>query len=143
MRRGNAYDSRESLEACEHKSLNRQLGVLVSEPFIHYGRDAIMVDIEWEGITVNTASFGKPVAAEEWSQHALHSTRRVINQLGDVIAELIEHRKRLTNHVEALSTHEAPMSLHIKPRSKAYKEAEAAVTEADVAIQQKLDKLIL
>lgn len=90
-----ALDNTAPLECCEFQSLDRRLGVRVSQPFLHRARDAQYVDHYIETLSINTRTFGKPVPAEEAETAYREGTKRVIADLDRAIAELTMHRQQL------------------------------------------------
>lgn len=95
MDRGYQYDSRKQLVTCEFPSLQRQIGVVASNPFDHAGLGGKYVDLFYERVSVNTATFGNPYPEAEWKAQALDMTKTIIKNLDDVIAELTQHRERM------------------------------------------------
>jgi hypothetical protein len=95
MERGYQYDSRKPLVTCEFPELGRQVGVCASTPFFHVGRQAQYVDLFYERVTVNTATFGNPYPETEWKTQALDMTKTIIKNLDNVIEELTRHRERM------------------------------------------------
>lgn len=102
MARDSLYDTRKPLISCEFTSLQRSLGVLVSTPFDHKGLNKECVDTYRETITVNTATYGNVVPAEEWHDAAIKMTGTTVDELDKVIKELVAHRMRLYAELEKL-----------------------------------------
>jgi len=96
------YDTREKLESCEFKHLDRKIGVLVIEPVEHMGWGIPTVEVHWETIVINTGSFGGPSAWNEWIPKTIEATKSVISDLDKVIDELVEHRVRMHVSLDAL-----------------------------------------
>jgi len=88
-------DLRVDLVSCEHSHLNRQIGVLVSEPFLHVGLNKTMVDVEFEYPTVNTASAGGPKSLDEKDEAICKGLRRCISECRKIRDDLDRHAYRL------------------------------------------------
>lgn len=92
------YSSLKPLECCEFKNLDRQIGVMVSEPFTHRGftPPRRCVEVNYETICVNTKSFCScGVDAENWKPLVKQDTETILRELEEVIKELTSHRDRL------------------------------------------------
>jgi hypothetical protein len=99
------YDSRQPLECCEFRALNRQIGVLVTGPFRHHGLPGkpLFADLHYEIVSVNSAGFGSPKPVGELNLHVQTATARIISKLDDVIEELQQHRNRLAAELEGMT----------------------------------------
>ncbi len=101
------YDSREPLLCCEFKDLDRRIGVLVGSEFKHMGKKLkrgesppLMREVEYETISVNTATFGWPELSGDVPRVIRELTLKVVRDLEAVIAELTGHRDRLLEGVK-------------------------------------------
>jgi hypothetical protein len=78
------------------------VGVLISDPFEHTsGVRCVEVFRETIG-TLSTNCYSKIIPAQEWEGQAIESTKAIIEDLGEVIQELEEHRKRLQDDLVSL-----------------------------------------
>ncbi len=98
------FDNREPLECCEFASLQRQLGIVVSEEFTHIGLQRQMADCEYETVTVNTATFGGPKYIEEVADEKDRMTEKIIADIDEVVEELLQHKRRLMNNAKDSKT---------------------------------------
>lgn len=139
MTRGVVYDSRKPLDACEHKTLNRQIGVLIQEPFWHKGLNKPTIDVEWETISVNTLCFGKVVETKLWPLVALEAAEKIIADIDKVIDELNAHKERMQAHHEVLSTRGIPGAKLIQPRTAMYESVKKDIDKAVERINTKTE----
>lgn len=104
------YDTRQPLECCEFKSLNRCIGVTISRRFKHTGTGKQMVDIERETPSINTHTYGRICNAEDARSEAAASTWKTIADLDKIIDELEAHRERLQAELQKLAPSETEAS---------------------------------
>ena len=96
------YNSKHELVCREFPTL-RSIGIRVGEPFQHHGRGkALYADVEYERLTINTASYGSKKPIGEINEHIIKGTRHVIDGLDTAIAELQVHRGRLQVELERI-----------------------------------------
>ncbi len=90
------YDSGRPLLNCDFKHLHREIGVIVSA-FAggHF-------DVSYQRVTLNTASFGKGVSADQVTAEVIEDTEHLISHLTRVMEELAEHRARLEEELKRL-----------------------------------------
>ncbi|PWK81695.1 hypothetical protein C8D88_116106 [Lentzea atacamensis] len=86
--------------APEH--LNRSIGVVVSRPFHHHGRNAAYVDVYREIPRVNTDTYGLCYPVEESAQQVQRAIEDTIEDLDNLIKHLTDHRDRLAAELAAL-----------------------------------------
>lgn len=98
------YDSRKRLECCEFET-PRFVGVRVSRPFKHHGRNReLYADMSYERPTVNSACYGSNKPIEEINEEVIAMTEHVIEKLDLQITELMEHRARLDTELRNVVT---------------------------------------
>lgn len=142
MPRSTVYDTRESLKACHHTSLNRQIGLLIEEPIFHVGKGEPTVDVEWETITVNTNSFGCVIDSMNWHNKAIKATNSIIEDLDTVIQELQLHKYRMLEELEGLKIHKRGEVVSRTPRSLGVCRAVDTVVKAAQSIFNKTKQIL-
>ncbi len=98
------FDNRKELEACEHKTLERKLGLIVGKPYHNEGAGAIVCELQTEVISVNTTSSGCWPKLGEINAQAVKSHDQMIARIDTVIEELNQHKARLQSDKDALES---------------------------------------
>jgi hypothetical protein len=94
------FDSRKQLACCDYPGLHRQIGVRVSLPFHHMGRNAQHMECDYETICINTKTFGSNYALDEVPEEINRMTLKIVEDIDVVVRELLEHRKRLLTTID-------------------------------------------
>lgn len=89
------HNSKRSIVNSAFPSLNRQIGITVSPPWVHSGLREVVVDIETESPILNTETRGQIYLSTEWTEKTIENYTSLISNLDDLIDELTEHRDRL------------------------------------------------
>lgn len=109
MKTGYQYEALAPLECCEHKHLERAIGISVSDPFEHHGLKKQCVEMFRETISVNTMTTGNPgIDADNWKPTAIEWMKQTAEDLQKVIDELEEHKGRLEISIRQLQEPPGP-----------------------------------
>jgi len=115
-------DAMKPLESCEYKTLNREIGVAVSEPFFHAGMAMDCVEIIRETPTVNTQTFGNNgVPVKYWQPKACEFMEQTIADIDKIVRELIGHRNRLVSELYSLRSLKGAQLRHMELKLKGAK----------------------
>jgi len=102
------YTNQKPLECREWQETERSLGVWISEPFMHHGRNEINVEICMERLCINTMTFGGAHSLFDMKRIAKKDTVFIIEQIDKIIKELKQHQERLEkslNEIDSLEIH--------------------------------------
>ena len=99
------YNNREKLICNEFPG--RSLGIIVTRPFEGKlnNETKMLCEIEGEGISTRTVTFGSTIDYNEWKPQAKQYIKNIIKKIDMIVAELESHKARMENDLTKIDNH--------------------------------------